>query len=94
MTPETAIHGFLKHDRWPGAPIPVGGLCWDLDCHCAGGGRSARYATSGNFKENGNLVIQGRRVTDPGPLAKMNIPGHEDVVEVDKAAIEALVSEG
>ncbi|MGH3933197.1 MAG: hypothetical protein ACRDTF_24850 [Pseudonocardiaceae bacterium] len=47
-----------------------------------------------HVKENGNLVIQGRRVTDPDALAEMNIPDHEDVVEVDAAAIEALVSEG
>lgn len=44
--------------------------------------------------ENGNLVIQGKRVTDPQALAEMNVPGHEDVVEVDKVAIEALLSEG
>jgi hypothetical protein len=47
-----------------------------------------------HVRENGNLVIQGKRVTDPEALAEMNIPGHEDVVEVDKAAIEALLSEG
>lgn len=47
-----------------------------------------------HVRENGNLVIQGKRVTDLGALAEMNIPDHEDVVEVDKAAIEALVSEG
>lgn len=47
-----------------------------------------------HVKKNGNLVIQGKRVTDPQALAEMNIPGHEDVVEVDKAAIEALLSEG
>jgi hypothetical protein len=44
--------------------------------------------------ENGNLVIQGKRVTDPEARTEMNIPRHEDVVEVDKAAIEALFSEG
>lgn len=47
-----------------------------------------------HVRENGNLVIQGKRVTDPGVLAEMNIPDHEDAVEVDKAAIETLVSEG
>jgi hypothetical protein len=47
-----------------------------------------------HVRENGNLVIQGKRVTDPEALTEMNIPGHEDVVEVDKAAIEALLSEG
>jgi len=43
---------------------------------------------------NGNLVIQGQRVTDLKVLAEMNIPSHEDVVEVDKAAIEAFLSKG
>lgn len=47
-----------------------------------------------HVKENGNLVIQGRRVTDLKVLAEMNIPSHEDVVEVDKAAIEAFLSKG
>lgn len=47
-----------------------------------------------HVKENGNLITQGKRVTDPEALAKMKIPDHEDVVEVDKAAIEALLSEG
>jgi hypothetical protein len=45
-------------------------------------------------RENGNLIIQGKRVTDSEALAEMNIPGHEDVVEVDKAAVEALLSGG
>ncbi len=47
-----------------------------------------------HVKENGNLVIQGKRITDPEALTEMNIPSHEDVVEVDKEAIEALLSEG
>ncbi len=47
-----------------------------------------------HVKENGNLVVQGKRVTDPKARAKMNIPSHEDVIEVDKAAIEALLSKG
>lgn len=47
-----------------------------------------------HVKENGNLVIQGKRVTDSKVLAEMKIPGHEDVVEIDKAAIEALLSKG
>jgi hypothetical protein len=45
-------------------------------------------------KQNGNLVIQGRRVTDQQALAEMAIPDHEEVVEVDKAAMQALVSKG
>ncbi|MGB6164398.1 MAG: hypothetical protein WCF33_17440 [Pseudonocardiaceae bacterium] len=47
-----------------------------------------------HVKENGNLVIQGKRVTDLKVLAEMDIPSHEDVVEVDKAAIEAFLSKG
>jgi hypothetical protein len=47
-----------------------------------------------HVKENGNLVIQGKQVTDPDSLAEMKIPDREDVVEVDKAAIEALLDEG
>ena len=47
-----------------------------------------------HVRENGNLIIQGKRVTDPEALTEMNIPGHEDAVEIDKAAIEALLSEG
>jgi len=46
-----------------------------------------------HIKENGKLIIQGRR-TDPEILTGMNIPGHEDVIEIDKTAIEALLSEG
>jgi hypothetical protein len=45
-------------------------------------------------KENGNLIIQGTRVADPEVLAEIRIPDHEDVVEVDKVAIEALLDEG
>ncbi|PZS29473.1 MAG: hypothetical protein DLM61_12785 [Pseudonocardiales bacterium] len=47
-----------------------------------------------HVKENGNLVVQGKRATDHEALIEMNIPCHEDVVEVDKAAIEALLSGG
>ncbi|MGH3883290.1 MAG: hypothetical protein ACRDSG_11075 [Pseudonocardiaceae bacterium] len=47
-----------------------------------------------HVKENGNLVIRGKRVTDSEALTEINIPGHEDVVEVDKVAIGALLSEG
>jgi hypothetical protein len=47
-----------------------------------------------HVKESGNLVIQGKRVTEPEALAEMNIPSHEDVVEISKAAIETLLSEG
>lgn len=47
-----------------------------------------------HVRENGNLTIQGKQVTDPEALTQMNIPDHEDVVEVDKAAVEALLHEG
>lgn len=47
-----------------------------------------------HVKENGNLVIQGKRVTDPEALAGINISDHEDVVEIDKTAIEVLLSKG
>jgi hypothetical protein len=47
-----------------------------------------------HVKENGNLVIQGKQLTDLEILAEMNIPSHEDVVEIDKATIEALQSKG
>ena len=47
-----------------------------------------------HVKENGNLIIQGKRVTDPEALGAMKVPEHEDVTEVDKAAIEALLGEG
>jgi hypothetical protein len=43
--------------------------------------------------ENGNLVIQGVRVTDAQARAEMDIPDHEDVVEVSKAAVKALLKE-
>jgi hypothetical protein len=46
-----------------------------------------------HVKENGNLIIQGKRVVDPVVRAEMKIPDHEDAVEVDKAAIEALLDE-
>lgn len=47
-----------------------------------------------HVKENGNLVVQGRLVTDSEARSRMSIPEHEDVIEVDKADMEALVSEG
>lgn len=47
-----------------------------------------------HVRENGNLVIQGKRLTDSESLAQMKVPDHEDVVEVDKVAVEALLGEG
>ena len=46
-----------------------------------------------HVRENGNLVIQGKRVADSEVLAQMKIPSHEDVVEVDRSAVEALLIE-
>lgn len=45
-------------------------------------------------KDNGNLVIQGRRVADRQVLEEMTIPDHEEVVEVSKAAMHALMNTG
>jgi hypothetical protein len=47
-----------------------------------------------HVRRNGNLVIQGKRLTESESLLQMNIPYHEDVVEVEKAAVEALLDEG
>lgn len=47
-----------------------------------------------HIRDNGNLVIQGKRLADSELRAQMNIPNHEDVVEVDTAAVEALLDEG
>jgi hypothetical protein len=47
-----------------------------------------------HVRGNGNLVIQGKRVVDSGALSQMKIPSHEDVVEVDRSAVEALLREG
>jgi hypothetical protein len=42
-------------------------------------------------KENGNLIIQGIRVTDPDALAEMDVPDHETCVEVSKVRMKVLV---
>src|SRR6185437_8568337 len=47
-----------------------------------------------HVRDNGNLVIQGRRLADSELRAQMNIPDHEDVVEVDTATVEAILDEG
>jgi hypothetical protein len=47
-----------------------------------------------HVRESGNLVIQGKRVTDSEILSQMKIPGYEDAVEVDKVDVEVLLSEG
>jgi hypothetical protein len=40
---------------------------------------------------NGNLVLQGERVTDPAALALMDIPDHETCIEVSKSRVRVLV---
>ena len=47
-----------------------------------------------HVREDGNLVIQGKRVTDSAVLSQMKIPSHEDAVEVDKVDVEALLGGG
>ncbi|MEV8517452.1 hypothetical protein [Dactylosporangium sp. NPDC051484] len=42
-------------------------------------------------RENGNYIIQGPRLSDDAARNRMAIPGHEDAVEVPKAAIVALL---
>jgi hypothetical protein len=41
--------------------------------------------------ENGNYIIQGRRVDDAEALGQMSIPDFETCVEVPKAAMRALL---
>jgi hypothetical protein len=43
--------------------------------------------------EDGNYIVQGKRVSDSVALAEMAIPDHEDCVEVSKAALAALLEE-
>ncbi|WKK24978.1 hypothetical protein QZH56_04980 [Streptomyces olivoreticuli] len=42
---------------------------------------------------SGNYIVQGEAVSDAETLGQMSIPGHEDCVEVSKAAIKALLEE-
>ena len=43
--------------------------------------------------DDGNYVIQGKRVSDRAVLEEMSVPAHEDCVEVSKAAFKALLEE-
>lgn len=43
---------------------------------------------------DGNYIVQGERVTNPEARGQMNIPEHEDCVQVPKSAIRALLTEG
>jgi hypothetical protein len=47
-----------------------------------------------HVREDGNLVIQGKRITDSAVLSQMKIPSHEDAIEVDKVDVEALLGGG
>jgi len=40
--------------------------------------------------QDGNYIVQGKRVTDAAVLAKMNIPAHETCVEVKTSDLLAL----
>ncbi|TMR05425.1 hypothetical protein ETD83_06930 [Actinomadura soli] len=42
----------------------------------------------------GNFIVQGMRVTSTEVRSRMDIPDHEDCVEVPKSALRALLSEG
>lgn len=44
-----------------------------------------------HVKENGNYIIQGKRVTDSYTLSQMNIPDHETCVHVTKSAVALIV---
>lgn len=44
--------------------------------------------------EGGNFIFQGARVTGSEARGQMDIPDHEDCVEVPKSALRALLSEG
>lgn len=43
--------------------------------------------------DSGNFIVQGKTVGNAEALGQMHIPDHEDCVEVDKAAIKALLEE-
>ncbi|MGH3549873.1 MAG: hypothetical protein ACRDQU_17540 [Pseudonocardiaceae bacterium] len=42
-------------------------------------------------KENGNYIIQGRRVTDSNTLSQMSIPDYETCAHVSRSAVALLV---
>jgi len=41
--------------------------------------------------QNGNYIVQGKRVTDQETLGRMDMPDHETCVEVSRSAVAALV---
>lgn len=44
-----------------------------------------------HVRENGNYVIQGRRIADSKVLSQMSIPDHETCVHVSRSAVALLV---
>jgi hypothetical protein len=44
-----------------------------------------------HVKENGNYIIQGRKVADADTLSQMDIPNHETCITLPKAAVAQLV---
>ena len=44
--------------------------------------------------DDGNYIVQGERVSSPETRGQMDIPDHEDCVQVPKSAIRALLTEG
>jgi len=42
-------------------------------------------------KDNGNYIIQGRRVTDSATLDQMDIPDYETCVHVSRSTVSLLV---
>ncbi len=44
-----------------------------------------------HVKENGNYIIQGRRVIDSTALSQMSIPDYETCVHVSRSAVSLLV---
>ncbi|MEV0399121.1 hypothetical protein [Actinoallomurus sp. NPDC050550] len=46
-----------------------------------------------HVKANGDLIVQGKRVTDADALAQIALPAGEDCVEVTTAALRSLMEE-
>lgn len=46
-----------------------------------------------HVKDDGNYIIQGKRVTDSEALMQMDIPDYETCVEVSDSAIRSLLAE-
>ena len=43
-----------------------------------------------HVRNNGNLIIRGRRLADTATRQRMALPDHEDAIEVPKAALQTL----